>query len=185
MKTTELEQPLKQFQACEADEEGTWRLIDTIYMASGDKTITIADLKEAFNMWWVKLNEQINIIIDEKPERDKIKEEPKISDVKNDIDKILTVVESLSYRFSMLEKNITPKAPLIPTLIEDVLNRISEEYESKNVIFSPSAKRFLVDKEIENLIRNLLEEHLLKQIEKKRKKKIDKETTKKKEGFGL
>lgn len=123
MKPSELEQPLKQFQASEADEEGTWKLIETIYMASGDKTRTIADLKEAFGMWWEKLKEEIKKIESESLESDTIKPEPKLSDIKNNIDKVLTVLESVSSRLSKVEASNLPsfgeimKNQLIDSLI--------------------------------------------------------------------
>lgn len=103
MKPSELEQPLKQFQAIEATAEGTWKLIETIHMASGDKTRTINDLEEAFRMWWPKLSEQIENVKNEVVESINVTQEPSMSDIQFSLDKVLTVMESLSSRFTRLE----------------------------------------------------------------------------------
>lgn len=103
MKPPELEQPLKQFQAIEANEEDTWKLIETIHMVSEDKTRTVNDLKDTFNVWWPKLSEQIEnikaieIIENEEPKM------PTTSDIQNSLGKVLTLLESLSSRFTKLE----------------------------------------------------------------------------------
>ena len=103
MKPTDVEQPLKQFQAIEANEQDTWKLIETIHMASGDKTRTIDDLKESFKMWWQKLSEQIAIVKEKPLETANIEQEPKLLDIKINLDKVLIVLESLSSRISSIE----------------------------------------------------------------------------------
>ena len=116
MKPSELEQPLKQFQAIEANEEDTWKLIETIHMASGDKTRTINDLEEAFKMWWPKLMEQIENIKNEDVESINATHEPSISDIKFSLDKVLTVMESLSSRITSWESErfILTQTPRFP-----------------------------------------------------------------------
>ncbi|MFI5331743.1 MAG: toll/interleukin-1 receptor domain-containing protein [Desulfobaccales bacterium] len=98
MAPSELEQPLKQFQAIEANEEDTWKLIETIHRASGDKTRTINDLEEAFRMWWPKLTEQIELIKSEPVAAGGVSQEPSMTDIKASLDKVSTVLESLSSR---------------------------------------------------------------------------------------
>jgi hypothetical protein len=103
MQLSELEQPLKQFQSIEANEEDTWKLIETIHRASGDKTRTINDLEEAFKMWWPKLSEQIEDVKGMKILENKEPTLPTTSDIQNSLDKVLTLLESLSSRFTKLE----------------------------------------------------------------------------------
>ena len=55
----DLKQPIKQFQAIEATKEGTQKLIETIYKVSEDKTRSLNDLTEAFEVCWPKLSQQI------------------------------------------------------------------------------------------------------------------------------
>ncbi|MBM4284888.1 MAG: TIR domain-containing protein [Deltaproteobacteria bacterium] len=98
MSPADLEQPLKQFQAIEATREDTWRLIESIYNVSKDKTRTIEDLKEAFDKWWDDLANIIDHLkMVEMKDDDKTKELT-INDIKITIDKILNITESMSSR---------------------------------------------------------------------------------------
>ncbi len=103
MKLSELEQPLKQFQAIEANQDDTWKLIETIHMASGDKTRTVNDLEEAFKMWWPKLSEQIENIKSIEIIANQELKMPTTSDIQNSLDKVLTLLESISSRFTKWE----------------------------------------------------------------------------------
>lgn len=105
MKPSELEQPLKQFQAIEANEEDTWKLIETIYRASGDTTRTLNDLEESFKMWWQKLSEQIEHVKKDIMPKMETKTEPDMSDIKLSLDKVLTFLESLSSRLLERERS--------------------------------------------------------------------------------
>lgn len=139
MKPSELEHPLKQFQASEATEEGTWKLIETIYMASGDKTRSINDLNESFKMWWPKLNEQIDIIKRDVVAAFIISQEPTMSDVKLSLDKIITIVESLSSRFTKLESERSPEHGILESAlrrkrIKDVLRSLRDKMNLRDWI---------------------------------------------------
>ena len=142
MTPIELEQPLKQFQAIEANEQDTWKLIETIHMASGDKTRTKSDLEEAYKMWWPKLIEKIDNTREEALETGTIKQEPNLSEIKNGLDKVLIILESLSSRLSKSES-------YYPTINEIIKNQLIDSMTSK--------------KEVRNYLRDII----ISQAEKK------------------
>lgn len=55
MTPAELDHPLKQFQAIEANKEGTLHLVKTLHKASEDDAHFLDDIKEAFDVFWPKL----------------------------------------------------------------------------------------------------------------------------------
>jgi hypothetical protein len=125
MKPEDLKQPLKQFQATQSTEEDTWKMVKTIYKASGDETRSESDLKEVFEMWWPKLQEQIE---EAKKEAYKtVTEEPlELSDIMNGIGNIMLLLESLSSRLTKWESHIQILPPLSslappPLRLSDVL----------------------------------------------------------------
>jgi DNA-binding XRE family transcriptional regulator len=51
----ELQGPLSQFQAVQADREGTWQLVSAINGSAGDRSIASDVLAESFDLWWPRL----------------------------------------------------------------------------------------------------------------------------------
>lgn len=165
MKPTELEQPLKQFQAIEANEQDTWKLIETIHMASGDKTRTINDLEEAFKMWWPKLSEQIEVLKREAVAAGVVNQEPNMTDIKASLDKVSTVLESLSARmikwesdrFSLGNEGLGIRGyTILKKRLKDELFRLADfidEETLKQIANEPST----IEKKI-NKLRRLLEQ---------------------------
>ena len=98
-----LEQPMKQFHAMEANKEDTWKLIKAIYKISGDQTRSVTDLEDAFEMWWPKLEQKIQDI-QQKSNKSDGSDKLTLHDLKVSVDRIASVVESISSRFSKIEK---------------------------------------------------------------------------------
>jgi hypothetical protein len=153
MKPAELEQPLKQFQAIEANEEDTFKLIETIHIASGDKTRTKNDLDEAFKMWWPKLRENIDKIKNIKGHENKEVAMPTTADLKNSLDKLLTLLESMSQRFTKLE---TERISTIQSEQLRYLKDLKNQIRLKDV--SALGINYLQDSEKMNLYNKILEE---------------------------
>lgn len=108
MTPAELKHPLKQFQAIEANKKGTLHLIKTLHKASEDDAHTMDDIKETFEALWPKFEE---IIISAKNE---VSEPPDVKElsppeIKNDLDKIVSLLESLSSRMTKLESRDSQK----------------------------------------------------------------------------
>jgi hypothetical protein len=99
----ELEHPLKQFHAIEANKENTLKLIKTIHKVSGDKTRSEGDLTEVFEKWWPDLEVKIGEAKLEVPETKISNEEFSPREIKAAIDKILKGVESISSRLANQE----------------------------------------------------------------------------------
>jgi len=89
----DLKQPIKQFQAIEATKEGTQKLIETIYKVSEDKTRSLNDLTEAFEVWWPKLSQQIEESKKVINTNEVLKEEYSLNDLMVKLDEILKIME--------------------------------------------------------------------------------------------
>jgi len=69
IKPSDVKGPLSQFQAIQADQPGTRRLLETLNSALGDNARKTEDLSTAFDMWWPKLREALDDVPeDEAPE---------------------------------------------------------------------------------------------------------------------
>ncbi len=119
MKPEDLKQPLKQFQAIKATKENTLKLIKTIHKVSGDETRSQKDLEEAFEIWWPKLEAQIDVVKNEKKDQIEIEDLDLPQYTRKGIDKILSIVESLSSRLLELEKKGLHVRPYWHTGITD------------------------------------------------------------------
>jgi hypothetical protein len=93
----DLEFPLKQFQAIEANRDNTFKMIQTIHKASNDTSRTIEDLRDPFDTYWPQLEEEIGKIKARYLKEEK-KTEPSLPDLKEAIDNVLSILESLSSR---------------------------------------------------------------------------------------
>jgi DNA-binding XRE family transcriptional regulator len=61
--TRELQGPLSQFQAIEADKSGTHQLVTAINSAAGPRTISPDVIAESFEIWWPRFEPQLQEII--------------------------------------------------------------------------------------------------------------------------
>ena len=59
---SELTGPLIQFQSASANKDGTFHLISTLNRALGSNSLNESTLRDTFEMWWPKLEEQFSII---------------------------------------------------------------------------------------------------------------------------
>lgn len=144
MSPAELEYPLKQFHAIEANKANTLKLIKTIHKVSGDKTRSEGDLTEVFDKWWPDLEDKIEEAKKELPETEIIKEEPSPAEIKAGIDKILKVVESLSSRLIKIGSG----SSLVSSGIS--LEKLYRELCDKNVFIDD--KEELIKEELLNLL---------------------------------
>jgi len=100
MESTQVQQPLKQFQGVNADKEGTLKLIKTIHKASGDTSRSEADLEKAFERCWPELQEVVNKVRSEGVEDRPSQKDVGLPEVVSRLDRIEALVESLSSRFT-------------------------------------------------------------------------------------
>jgi hypothetical protein len=158
MSPGELEYPLKQFHAIEANKDNTLKLIKTIHKVSGDMTRSEIDLIEVFDKWWPDLEAKIDAAKKELPETEIIKEEPSPVELKAGIDKILNVLESLSSRLIAREsKSVLESKTKYP--MGSIAERLERALEDRNTINDDKDKlaniiaKNLIKKEIENLVK--------------------------------
>jgi len=112
MKPSELEYPLKQFQAVQADKEGTWDLIKLIHKATRDQTRSEETIKGVFEKLWPDLEKVIEDARNEVKTPDSKK--PELDEIQTSIEQVREVVESLSSRFSEFLRCSTPVLPVVP-----------------------------------------------------------------------
>lgn len=74
---TDIEDPLAQFQATEAEEGDTWRLIRSVNDALGEKRVDDAIARKAFDAFWPSLAEGLKVIAAEQPEAGKAAKDAK------------------------------------------------------------------------------------------------------------
>jgi hypothetical protein len=158
MKPQDLIHPLKQFQATEATKEDTWKMIKNIHKASGDETRSESDLSEAFEMWWPRLQEQIESAKEEVPEVG-LKKEANLSEIKDSLDNVLVILESLSSRIVRWESQGLQIAPAL---------RLSDlpKFESKTISLS-EALTGAKGKGLSDLILEMASEKLREELKAK------------------
>lgn len=66
----ELQGPLAQFQAVQADRNGTWQLLSAINSAAADRAVAPDVLSESFDLWWPKLEPVLNNAVASAPQQD-------------------------------------------------------------------------------------------------------------------
>ncbi len=179
MGPNDLEHPLKQFQAIEADKDGTFQLIKTIYKASGDDAHSIEDIKETFEALWPKLEGHIETAKKEVSEPPALKE-PGLPEIKVQLDKIVVLLESLSSRMIKLESQGLRKPPWLmdeisPTMrLRDVLGHHTAEQPTKTNILNYLLKVDADKSQSESKARNFLLEVSKALEEREEEKKISK-----------
>lgn len=62
LKPTDIQDPLAQFNGVQADEEGTWKLLQSINATTEKGKLSDQQLKETFELWWPKLEEKLKAI---------------------------------------------------------------------------------------------------------------------------
>ncbi|MGB8991865.1 MAG: hypothetical protein WCD80_07405 [Desulfobaccales bacterium] len=127
-------------------------------MASGDKTRTINDLEEAFDMWWPKLS--FEIVQSEAVPVNVISQEPSMSDIKSSLDKVSTVLESLSARiirwesehFSALNEGLGRSVGILRGSVLQGFRRIRDEYSKDNISLADTAREKLLEELLSDLV---------------------------------
>jgi hypothetical protein len=175
----DLRQPLKQFQAIEATKDGTLHLIKTIHKASGDDVHSLDDIKETFEALWPK----IEGIIDEAKRESiatPIVEEAGFPEIRNDLGKIVALLESLSYRMTKLESKVSLRPPWLKHLEQEVPLRLSdvlkaEMEQGRGVNYLANLLQEISDKsQVESKpkgILDIIEEHEKKKSDEKKDSK--------------
>ena len=71
---SDLTGPLVQFQAVEATEEGTWRLVQSLNDLAETHPLDPARLREAFGAWWPEIGEVLESVLSSLPSRSRERE---------------------------------------------------------------------------------------------------------------
>lgn len=103
IKPDQLEHPLKQFQAIEANKEGTLSLLRIFYKLAENKNLSESNLMRAFEKWWPDLEKEIEAAKREISGPDISKKDISMEDIKGSIDIAIDLLESLSSRAAKRE----------------------------------------------------------------------------------
>ncbi len=179
MGPNDLKQPLKQFQAIEANKDGTLKLIKTIHKASGDDAHSIEDIKETFDALWPKLEGHIETAKKEVSEPPAAKEAG-FPEIKFELYKIVVLLESLSSRMTKMESQGLRKPPWLmdeisPTMrLSDVLGQhTAEQLTKKDFInyYKAAVDRSQSDSKTITLLQQVMKDF---EEQKEKEKKISK-----------
>lgn len=165
MNISGLENLWKQFQSIEANKDGTWNLIETIYKASEDQTRSINDLVDPFEMFWPKLEEIIEVAKREIDGELIIEKEPTLSDVKSDLEKLISLSESLSSRLTKLEtKNLLEwEKFLLPAMSKSSPSNIISKIDKFNDYYNKIKMTELI-KRLEKITKQSISEKEIKKL---------------------
>lgn len=107
---SDLEDPLGQFNACLADEEGTFDMVKTLNEFA-DKKLSEANLKQTFDKWWPDLKTQLEAVV-----AIEVQTPPTTRGVEDKVDDLLTLVRQMARQQQNPEQ-----------LLKDIGDRIAAE----------------------------------------------------------
>jgi predicted amino acid-binding ACT domain protein len=94
----QLEHPLKQFQAIEANKIGTLKLLMTLFKLAGNINLSENKIIRAFEKWWPDLEKEIETAKKESSEPNIPEKEISLQEIKSSLDLAMELLESLSTR---------------------------------------------------------------------------------------
>ena len=176
---SELAGPLSQFQATKLDQEDMLKLLQTINKALGPDALKDGQLKEAFNLWWPKLEEEVAGIppfatksAKKRPERDILEEILKVVR-RLEVQTPPTQAEiSLSNITRKVLATLTPREEIVLRMLFGIGNDVHKISEISNKFESPEEE---IQQTIETAFRKLRHPSRAKYM-KKNSTKTDSDT---------
>jgi glycine cleavage system regulatory protein len=100
----QLEHPLKQFQAVEANKTGTLKLLMTLFKVAGNINLSETKIIRTFEKWWPDLEKEIETAKNEASEPNIPGKELSLQEIKSSLDLAIELLESLSTRSVIMAK---------------------------------------------------------------------------------
>ena len=116
---TSLPSPLSQFQTTNFNQEDIFKLMQTINSTLGDSRLAEKTLESVFEMWWPRLEQQVNKIVQEHSEEG----EEQIRDQREMIAEVLDLTR-------LIARKTTSGGSIHPGAASDILNRFVQLHNS-------------------------------------------------------